>query len=230
MPSPEPVVLHEDNHLIAVWKPAGWLSQADRTGDPNLMDWVKAWLARTYHKPGAVFLGLLHRLDRPVAGVIVFARTSKAAARMALLFRERRVDKTYRALLEGRIQPARARLTHFIAKAEHDTDPVRVYDADQPDAKAAALSYRTLHNHADSTLVEVRLETGRKHQIRAQFAHVGHAIVGDRRYGATRAFADAGIGLVAVRLAFEHPVAKQALSIALPERLCPAALRADALD
>jgi 23S rRNA pseudouridine1911/1915/1917 synthase len=225
MPANEPVILHQDNHLIAVYKPAGWLSQGDRTGDPNLMDWVKAWLARTYHKPGAVFLGLLHRLDRPVSGVVVFARTSKAASRMSQLFRERRVDKLYRALLEGQVQPEQARLVHYIQKGSHDTDPVRVFAGEHGDAKAAALRYRTLWRSDHASLVEVQLESGRKHQIRAQFAHIGHPIVGDRRYGAAQRFDAPGIGLIAVRLNFEHPVAKQALTIEIPEQLCPQALR-----
>jgi 23S rRNA pseudouridine1911/1915/1917 synthase len=230
MQETEPVVLHHDNHLIAVWKPAGMLSQGDRTGDPNLMDWVKAWLARTYHKPGQVFLGLLHRLDRPVSGVIVFARTSKAASRMSLLFRERRIEKRYWALLQGQIEPAAGRLAHYIAPPEREGGAVRVFAELAPDAKPAALQYRTLSCARQTCLVEVQLETGRKHQIRAQFAEAGHPIVGDRRYGASRPFAEGGIGLVAVQLRFEHPVTKRELSIELPEALCPRALRSTTRD
>jgi 23S rRNA pseudouridine1911/1915/1917 synthase len=224
------IVLHEDNHLIAVYKPAGWLSQGDRTGDPSLMDWVKSWLARTYHKPGQVFLGLLHRLDRPVCGVIVFARTSKAASRMSRLFRERRVEKIYRAALQGRIQPPAGRLVHHIAPALEETGPVLVYEQPAAASKPAALQYRTLTSSPRGCVVEVQLETGRKHQIRAQFAQVGHPILGDRRYGATRPFAGSGIGLAAVQLSFEHPVTKQHVTIVLPEHLCPAALRDSAVD
>jgi 23S rRNA pseudouridine1911/1915/1917 synthase len=230
MPDSEPIVLHQDNHLIAVWKPAGWLSQGDRTGDPNLMDWVKAWLARTYHKPGQVFLGLLHRLDRPVGGVIVFARTSKAASRMSLLFRERRIEKIYWALLEGQIRPATGRLVHHIAPAVRDAGPVVVHEQAAEGAKQAVLVYRTLGTRKHECLVEVQLETGRKHQIRAQLAHVGHPILGDRRYGATRPFSGQGIGLAAVLLRFEHPVTKQVLTISLPEHLCPEALRRSQFD
>jgi len=226
----EPIVLHEDNHLIAVYKPAGWLSQGDRTGDPSLMDWVKAWLARTYHKPGQVFLGLLHRLDRPVCGVVVFARTSKAASRMSLLFRERRVEKIYHAVLQGEIQPPTGRLVHHLAAPEHDSEPVIVHDQPSEGAKPAALAYRTLWINRQTCVVEVQLETGRKHQIRAQFAHVGHPVCGDRRYGATRAWQGPGIGLAAVQLSFEHPVSKQSVTIALPEHLCPAGLRRSQAD
>jgi 23S rRNA pseudouridine1911/1915/1917 synthase len=214
-------VLYVDNHLLAVWKPAGLLTQGDRTGDPSLLDWAKVWLVRTYDKPGRVFLGLLHRLDRPVAGVVLFARTSKAAGRMSEQFRTRVVDKTYRALIEGRIEPASGELHHFIEPRGEGS--VRVHDSPGPRRKPAKLSYRTLSAAAAATLVELKLMTGRKHQIRAQFARMGHPIVGDLRYGAQCALADEGIALVARRLDFVHPVSKQAISIEVPEELCPLA-------
>jgi 23S rRNA pseudouridine1911/1915/1917 synthase len=212
-------VLYQDNHLIAVYKPAGLLTQGDRSADPNLLDQVKLWLARTYHKPGRVFVGLLHRLDRPVAGVVVFARTSKCASRMAQQFRERKVEKIYWAWLEGRIRPDAGRLEHHITK-DSETGPVRVYTAPAAGTKQARLHYRTLAVRGANSLVEVQLETGRKHQIRAQFARIGHPIAGDRRYGAKRPFRGAGIALLAMRLRFEHPVSKQPLSIELPGALC----------
>jgi 23S rRNA pseudouridine1911/1915/1917 synthase len=214
-------VLYQDNHLIAVYKPPGLLTQGDRSGDPNLLDIVKAWLARTYDKPGRVYLGLLHRLDRQACGVVVFARTSKAAARMSRLFRERRIEKTYRAELQGQLRPASGQLEHFYPSNETGLPPFRLRTrASGEKDKHARLSYRTLRANVRATIVEVQLETGRKHQIRAQFAAVGHPIAGDRRYGATRSFAAPGIALVALRIAFEHPITKQPLTIELPESLC----------
>jgi 23S rRNA pseudouridine1911/1915/1917 synthase len=213
-------VLYQDNHLIAVYKPAGLLTQGDRSGDANLLDEVKAWLARTYQKPGNVFLGMVHRLDRPVSGVVLFAKTSKAAARVSRLFRERQVEKIYRAQLQGTLLPAAGSLVHYCGERDDATGRVAISDQAQPELKQAKLHYRTLWNAPQHSVVELQLETGRKHQIRAQFAYVGHPVVGDRRYGASQPFAAAGIGLVAVRLRIEHPISKQALSIELPEALC----------
>lgn len=215
-------VLYVDNHLLAVWKPAGMLTQGDRTGDLSLLEMAKAWLAREYAKPGRVFLGLLHRLDRPVAGVVLFARTSKAASRMSEQFRGREVNKTYRAWLEGAIEPAAGALTHYI-EARGEGASVLAHDAPGPGRKAAKLSYRTLRASPTASLVEVRLETGRKHQIRAQFARMGHSILGDVRYGASRPLPNAAIALVARRLDVVHPVSKQPLSIEVPDELCPLA-------
>lgn len=215
-------VLYIDNHLIGVWKPAGLLTQGDRTGDPNLLDEVKAWLARTYAKPGNVFVGLLHRLDRQVAGVVLFARTSKAASRMSEQFRERRVNKIYWALVQGRLTPADGALKHFI-EARGPGQPVIAHSTAGVGRKEAKLSYRTLWCDTDATGVELRLETGRKHQIRVQFSRVGHPILGDVRYRASRAFAGPGIALVAKRLEFIHPVSKQPVRIEVPSELCPLA-------
>jgi 23S rRNA pseudouridine1911/1915/1917 synthase len=219
------IVLYRDNHLIAVYKPAGLLTQGDRTGDPNLMDVVKAYLAHHYDKPGKVFLGLLHRLDRQVSGVVLFARTSKAASRMSQLFRERRLEKLYWARLEGVIKPASGRLSHHIVREETGFS-VRIRAQPSPDSQLASLRYRTLRAGARECVVEVQLETGRKHQIRAQFAHVGHPICGDRRYGAKRSFELPGIALSAVALSFEHPVSKETIRIELPAPL-RAALHSD---
>jgi 23S rRNA pseudouridine1911/1915/1917 synthase len=212
-------VLYQDNHLIAVYKPAGLLTQGDRTGAPNLLDQVKAWLAITYQKPGTVFVGMVHRLDRPVSGVVLFAKTSKAAARVSLLFRERRVEKVYRAQLEGKISPAEGSLQHYCGARDEQSATVRISAEPTPDAKEARLRYRTLWSRAKQSVVEVQLDTGRKHQIRAQFAFIGHPIAGDRRYGAKRAFDGPGIGLVSVRLGIEHPITKLPLRIELPEAL-----------
>jgi 23S rRNA pseudouridine1911/1915/1917 synthase len=216
----EPTVLHLDNHLIAVWKPAGLLTQGDRSGAPNLLDEVKAWLARTFDKPGNVYLGLLHRLDRQVAGVVLFARTSKAASRLSAQFREHTIEKTYWALVQGRPEPRSARLTHFIEA--HEARPgVIAHAKPGPGRKEARLSYRVFSTAGDVSAVEVALETGRKHQIRAQLSAEGHPIVGDFVYRATLGFEGAGIALVAKRLAFTHPVSKQVLTIQAPDELCP---------
>jgi len=216
----DPTVLHLDNHLIAVWKPAGMLTQGDKSGATNLLDEVKAWLARTYDKPGNVYLGLLHRLDRQVAGVVLFARTSKAAGRLSEQFREHRVEKTYWALVEGRPAPPEARLTHFIEDLP-DRAGVIAHRSAGANRKQATLRYRTFSTGGDMSALELQLETGRKHQIRAQLAAVGHPILGDVLYRATRAFPESGIALVAKRLVFTHPVSKQTLTIEAPAELCP---------
>ena len=228
MPSPPPHpgalhVLYEDNHLIAVMKPAGVLTQGDASGEPSLMDWVKDWLRQRYHKPGNVFLGLLHRLDRPVSGVLLFAKTSKAASRLSQQFRERTVEKHYLACVEGALTPPAGRLAHFIAHTEGSRS-VRVSNTQHTGAKSASLRYDTRWSDARVSVLDVQLETGRKHQIRAQLAHVGHPILGDRLYGA-RADDSAAIALCSVSLAFAHPITKQPLTIVLPPALLPPALR-----
>jgi 23S rRNA pseudouridine1911/1915/1917 synthase len=216
----DPTVLHLDNHLIAVCKPAGLLTQGDRSGEPNLLDDVKAWIAREFSKPGNVYLGLLHRLDRQVAGVVLFARTSKAASRLSAQFREHTIEKTYWALVQGRPEPASAHLTHFIEDLE---ERAGVIAHDKPGAgrKEARLSYQVFATAGDVSAVELRLETGRKHQIRAQLSAVGHPILGDAAYRASRKFEGAGIALVAKRLRFVHPVSKHSLAIEIPDHLCP---------
>jgi 23S rRNA pseudouridine1911/1915/1917 synthase len=216
----EPAVLHLDNHLIAVWKPAGLLTQGDRSGDPNLLDEVKTWLAREFAKPGNVYLGLLHRLDRQVAGVVLFARTSKAASRLSAQFREHTIEKTYWALVQGQPEPPSARLTHFIEDLAERAGVIAHAKAG-PGRKEARLRYRMFSTAGDVSAIELMLETGRKHQIRAQLSAVGHPIVGDFAYRATLAFEGAGIALVAKRLAFTHPVSKHVLAIEVPDELCP---------
>jgi len=228
-PTPEPSpgelrVLFEDNHLIAVYKPAGVLTQGDSSGDPSLMDWVKRWLAERYHKPGNVFLGLVHRLDRPVSGVVLFARTSKAASRLSQQFREREVDKRYLVAVEGTVTPARGRLEHFIAHHEGSRS-VEVSNHDRSGAKTARLRYDTRWTGDKVSVLEVQLETGRKHQIRAQLAHVGHPVVGDRLYGARLRNDTSGIALCSISLAIMHPIARSPLTIELPRTLWPALLR-----
>lgn len=196
-------VLYEDNHLIAVDKPVGLLIQEDASGDPSLLDAVRHYLKGKYHKPGKVYLGLIHRLDRPVGGVVLLGRTSKGSARLSEQFREHSVEKTYHALVEG-TPPASGRWEHHLEDRGLG-QAVGVVGAETPGAKRAVLSFRTLQQGAKFALVEVKLETGRKHQIRAQFAAMGHPLAGDHKYGGRIPFGADGIGLVAYSLAFSHP-------------------------
>lgn len=217
-------ILYEDNHLIAVWKPAGLLTQADRSAEPNLLDAVKDWLSERYAKPGNVFLGMLHRLDRPVSGVVLFAKTSKAASRISKQFRERSVRKIYRARVHGVLTPPAGRLTHFHSHREGER-AVRLRDTASENTKTASLIYETRwFDHAHS-IVEVELETGRKHQIRAQLAHVGHPIVGDALYGSPQRSRSDAIALCALQLSFQHPITRQTQEVCAPTQLIPANLQ-----
>lgn len=216
------VVLYEDNHLIGVCKPTGMVTQHTHEGDGCLMDAVKDYLREKYHKPGEVFLGLLHRLDRSVTGVVMLAKTSKGASRLSEQLRERALEKTYWALVQGTPQPAQAQLTHYHAL---DARGANVTATPGPGRKAAVLSYKVLRQlpgTAPVSLVEVELETGRKHQIRLQLAAIGHPILGDRVYGARQPFMPGGIALVAKRVRFAHPVHRQQqMTVELPPELCP---------
>lgn len=205
-------VLYEDNHLIAVWKPAGLLTQGDATGDPNLMDEVKTYLKEAYQKPGNVFLGLLHRLDRPVQGVVLFAKTSKGASRLSAQIRERSIKKIYHALVEGTPPQPSGALIHYLVH-DKNTNTAHAYDTPRPDAQRAELSYRTLENHDNQTLLEIELGTGRHHQIRAQLAHIGCPIVGDVKYGATNPLPDRSIALAAVSLTFTAATTGESITI-----------------
>lgn len=199
-------MLYEDNHLIGVFKPHGWLTHGDETGDPSLMDWVKEWLKRKYEKPGNVFLGLLHRLDRPVAGVVLFAKTSKGASRLSEQFRNRDVEKTYLALVQGRPDPPSGRLRHWLEVTDSGTVAHDSFAAGRLEAR---LEYRVLSSSGKRSLVEVDLLTGRKHQIRAQLAKARHPIVGDGRYGGTGDYRKGAIALASFRLTFRHPVDRE---------------------
>lgn len=216
-------VLHEDNHLLVVHKPAGLPTQAGRAGEPCLLEQAREWVRERYHKPGRVYLGLVHRLDRPVAGVVVLARTSKAASRLSQQLRARTMSKIYRALVSGQPEPAEGTLVHHVALLP-DGRPV-LHDAPGPDRKEARLSYRVLRRGAPS-LVEVELGTGRKHQIRMQLARKGHPIVGDARYGSTVPFTAGAIALVAWRLEFTHPTQpERRVVVTVPDALLPASMR-----
>lgn len=211
-------VLYDDNHVIAVYKPAGVLVQGDASGERTLMDDVKDWIAEKYKKPGNVFLGLVHRIDRRVAGVVVFARTSKAAARLSEQIRLRTVEKIYRACVEGPIASDGAELAHWLAE---DDGYVSVHERAGPGRKEARLTYKVLGRQSDRTWLEITLDTGRKHQIRAQLAKSGHPILGDDRYGARMKWPPPGIALFCVRMCFRHPTQDREINVELPAELMP---------
>lgn len=205
-----PQVIYEDNHLIAVNKPAGMLVHEDETGDATLADWVKNYIKIQYQKPGDVFLGVIHRIDRPVSGVVLFARTSKALERMNEKFKERDVQKTYLAVTEQRPKEVEDTLRHFLIKDEK-TNRVRASNQQRDEFKTGRESitdYRILGSLGDHHLLEVKPHTGRPHQIRVQLSKIGCSIRGDLKYGAQRRNLNEFIHLHALRLEFEHPVQK----------------------
>ena len=207
-------VLYEDNHLLAVNKPALLPTMGVAADEPSLLAVAKEYIRRKYGKPGEVYLGIVSRLDAPVTGVVLIARTSKAAARLSEMFRERHVEKTYWALVEGRVEPASGTLVHYLRKDERHRK-MHVTIAGAADAQRAELNYRVLKSVKGNTLVEVELLTGRKHQIRVQLADAGWPVVGDRKYGSRRAFPN-GIALHSRRLKFNHPVQKVPVEIEAP--------------
>ena len=191
--------IYEDNHLLVVNKPNGQLVQGDATGRETLLDEAKAWLKAKYDKPGNVYLGLVHRLDRPASGVVVLARTSKAASRLSEEFRSHRPHKTYRAIVSGELSDSDVWIDHLLREEFQS----RVVSA--PAGKKAELKYQRLSTGKDTSLVEIDLITGRHHQIRVQFAHRGHPILGDQRYGSRHAFVPDAIALHACELQIKHP-------------------------
>jgi len=205
-------ILYEDNHLIAVNKKPSELSQSDKTGDSALDSKVKKYLAEKYNKTGDVFLGVIHRLDRPVGGVLLFARTSKALERMNEIFRTREVMKTYLAVIKERPPDDEAVLTHFLKKNEKQ-NKTYVFDNEVRDSKTASLSYRLAGRSESFFLLEIELHSGRHHQIRAQLAKIGCPVKGDLKYGYPRANKDGSISLFARRLEFIHPVKKEKVTI-----------------
>lgn len=216
MNPPDLTIIHEDNHLLVVLKPAGLLAQGDRTGDPSVLELARAYIARKYAKPGNVYLGLVHRLDRPVSGVMVLARTSKAAGRLSAQFRDGTVDKRYLTVAEGMVPPPGAVLRHHLA-AEGDRHGVtHVSDSPFDGSKVAELRYIVQDSRRDRSLLEVELVTGRRHQIRAQLARSGHPVWGDVKYGARRRPGLPGIGLHALTLTLAHPVGGAPLTFQAP--------------
>ncbi|SMC23082.1 ribosomal large subunit pseudouridine synthase D [Desulfacinum hydrothermale DSM 13146] len=207
-------VFHEDNHVLAVYKPAGLLVQGDRTGDPCLLELAKRWIKERYQKPGNVFLGLVHRLDRPVSGALIFAKTSKAASRLSRAFREQGTLKEYLAVVEGQPKVPQATLVHHLCQRPGGSTHV-VQDG-HPQGRRACLHYRVLGTEGSRSLVAVRLETGRKHQIRVQLAAVGCPIAGDLRYGALRPLPNRQIALHAWRLVVPHPTRSTSVEVVCP--------------
>lgn len=208
-------VLYEDNHLLVVNKPAGLLAQGDHTGDPPLADVAARYLKEKYNKPGAAFVGVVHRLDRPVSGVVVLARTSKALSRMNRLFGQRETVKTYLALTAQRPDADEARLVHWLKKDEV-RNKVSVHTGAVAGALEADLTYRVLRPVAHGWLIQVTPVTGRPHQIRAQLSTVGAPIIGDVKYGGPSAADYRGIYLHAWKLSFTHPVRKAPMSFTAP--------------
>lgn len=205
-------ILYEDNHLIAIRKDPGVLVQGDQTGDKSLVDSVGDYLKKTYNKPGNVFTGLVHRLDRPVSGLVVFAKTSKALGRMNGIFRNRDVEKIYLAIVEGKVKQKSGEITSFLRK---DAQKNKSFSSDsaQEGYKKAVLRYTVVQELNNFSLVRVVPDTGRHHQIRVQLASLGHPIKGDLKYGAKRSNEDASICLHAWHLSFVHPVKKEPVSI-----------------
>lgn len=205
-------VLYEDNHLIAINKRVGDIVQGDKTNDPPLSEIVKAYLKQKYNKPGAVFLGVVHRLDRPTSGLVIFAKTSKALKRMNQLFVDKKIDKTYWALVRNAPQQQKDTLTHWLKK-NPKTNTTKVYLKEVKDSKKAILHYKILLKLQRYSLLEITLETGRSHQIRSQMAYIGSPIKGDLKYGAKRSNTDGGIHLHAKKVEFIHPVSKDSITI-----------------
>jgi 23S rRNA pseudouridine1911/1915/1917 synthase len=213
--------IYEDNHLLIVNKPAGTLVQGDRTGDTTILEALKVYLAEKYHKPGKVFLGIVHRLDRPVSGVLLLARTSKALSRLNQQFKSRQVEKTYWAVVDRLPQPQSGVLIHWIRK-DVLKNRVRVYDQCSPETKEAELSYRVMAESGQKYLLEVKPVTGRPHQIRAQLSRINCPIMGDLKYGSKKANQDGNISLHAFSLRIEHPVKKEVMEVqCLPPPLPP---------
>jgi 23S rRNA pseudouridine1911/1915/1917 synthase len=206
-------VFYSDNHLLAVYKPAGLLVQGDQSGDVCLLDLAKQWVKQRYQKPGNVFLGLVHRLDRPVAGIMLFARTSKAAGRLSAQIRSSSVHKIYLAVVEGEKPPPAARLIHHVERQGKNS---RIVQRPSPKSREARLSYRLLDSAAGRSLLEVELETGRRHQIRLQLAHIGFPVAGDCRYGAPAPLSARQIALFARQLTIAHPTRHDPLTLRAP--------------
>jgi 23S rRNA pseudouridine1911/1915/1917 synthase len=208
-------ILYEDNHIIIVNKSPREIVQGDKTGDKPLVDMVKDYLKEKYHKPGNVFCGVVHRLDRPTSGIVVFAKTSKALARLNEMFKKGEVDKTYWAIVKDLPPQDEGTLVHFLIKNQKNNKSV-AYDTEKPRSKKAVLHYKLVGRSQRYYLLEVKLETGRHHQIRCQLAKIGLPIRGDLKYGAQRSNPDGSISLHARNISFVHPVSKKMIDITAP--------------
>ncbi|MDG1508794.1 MAG: RluA family pseudouridine synthase [Flavobacteriaceae bacterium] len=208
-------VLFEDNHLLIVNKKSGDIVQGDKTGDKPLSDVVKEYIKEKYNKPGEVFLGVVHRLDRPTSGIIIFARTSKALERLNKMLRERTISKTYWAVVKNTPLKEKDSLIHFLKKNPKNNKST-VFTKETDASKKAILHYSAIKKLDNYSLLEIDLETGRHHQIRAQLAYIGSPIKGDLKYGASRSNKDGSIHLHARKISFTHPVSKENISVLAP--------------
>ena len=208
-------ILHEDNHLIITNKRSGDLVQGDKTGDTPLSDIVKGYIKKKYDKPGAVYLGVTHRLDRPTTGIVVFAKTSKALSRMNALFLNKKISKTYWAVVKNKPSKSKDTLIHWLKKnPKNNKSKAYIKEVDQ--SKKAILYYELIHSLDRYHLLEVNLETGRHHQIRSQLSAIGSPIKGDLKYGFERSNLDGSIHLHARNISFIHPVSNQLIDVSAP--------------
>ena len=208
-------IIYEDNHLMVINKKAGQLVQGDKTGDESLLESIKNFIKKRDEKPGNIFLGLVHRIDRPTSGLVIYAKTSKALSRLTVMVKNREVKKTYWAIVAKEMIAQQQRLVHYLQKNEKNNKAI-VYIKPTAGAKEAILTYTVIKSLENYQLVEVDLETGRHHQIRAQLSKIGIPIKGDLKYGAARSNPDGGISLHARRLEFQHPVTKELIIIEAP--------------
>ena len=208
-------VLFEDNHIIIVNKRAGDISQGDKTGDKPLSDVVKEYVKEKYNKPGEVFLGVVHRLDRPTSGIIIFARTSKALERLNKMLREKTIHKTYWAVVKNQPKKEKDTLINFLKKNPKNNKST-AYNKEIDGSKKAILHYKTIKKLDNYSLLEIDLETGRHHQIRCQLANISSPIKGDLKYGFKRSNKDGSIHLHARKINFIHPVSKEEISVTAP--------------
>ena len=208
-------ILHEDNHIIVINKRVGDIVQGDKTGDKPLSEVVKEYIKEKYNKPGEVFLGVVHRLDRPTTGIVVFARTSKALTRLNELFSNRETQKTYWAIVKNKPEKEQDTLVHFLKRNEKNNTS-KAHIKEVPESKKASLDYKIIKTLDNYFALEINLHTGRHHQIRAQLAAIVCPIKGDLKYGFDRSNSDGGIDLHARKLVFIHPVSKEVLEIIAP--------------
>jgi 23S rRNA pseudouridine1911/1915/1917 synthase len=208
-------ILYEDNHLIVVNKKPGEIVQGDKTGDEPMSTWIKKYIKDKYKKPGDVFLGTIHRIDRPVSGIVMFARTSKALERMNLQLKERKVSKTYWAVVKNIPEPPSGKLVHYLIK-DQAKNKSRAYTVEKPGSLKCILDYETIGRSDKYTLLKITPETGRHHQIRVQLAAIGCPIRGDLKYGSERSNKDGSIHLHARELSFFHPVNQELITITAP--------------
>jgi len=208
-------IIYEDNHIIAVNKTCSEIVQGDKTGDAPLSEIVAQWLKEKYNKPGEVFVGVTHRLDRPVSGLVLFAKTSKALTRLNEMFRLGQIKKTYWAIVKNAPKESEGELIHYLVRNEKQNKSF-AYDTVKPNSKQAILHYRVIGRSDNYYLLEIDLKTGRHHQIRCQLAKIGCPVKGDLKYGFDRSNKDGGISLHARQAKFTHPVSKQEIEIVAP--------------